>query len=615
MACDAAAQFERLGLRHGARTAVLGRKSPETIALVLACLLTGRPVLLPSVDLDPAVVQTLLRQAAVDHALAAEPFDGADVVRPSREAVAGDPVGPTCVPGVDDVALMLATSGSTGLPKVVPIKHGAILRFASWASDRFDIGPGTNVLSYCGLNFDLSILEVWTTLLHGGCAVLVAHDKAARPDHLLDLVLRHEVNVVQGVPMLLGLLLDAADARGCALPSVAHTVLTGDAASMTLLARLPGPFEHSRLYNVYGCTETNDSFIHVIDVQRELRRGAIPLGDPLPGVSALIVHDGRMIEGPGSGELWVSTPFQANGYLGRRSLDDGFAPPPEAQAGGHYFRSRDLVRRDASGTAVPGGANRRPGEGPWRSGEPPRGRAGATDRPRRRRGGRRRSRRRTRRQAPDRGRAPPARGRAEHGGLRARCAKDLGRIAVPAIIEFKTTHCPRPRQARWTAARCGQLPDRRRMSTTTRSRSSSSTSSPRTSIRPSSTRIRPARGRDRRQPRPTDDRGLDRGSLRGPVDAGEIGEDDLRSVRAVCSLIERLDGSRPLGGPAAKPAIAVHEAVRMLLAGDRPVERGDLELVLGAPPRGGEAERRADAVALLEALRDAGCPTTDRSAR
>jgi acyl carrier protein len=33
-----------------------------------------------------------------------------------------------------------------------------------------------------------------------------------------------------------------------------------------------------------------------------------------------------------------------------------------------------------------------------------------------------------------------------------------------------------------------------------------------------------------------------------PVDAGEIGEDDLRSVRAVCSLIERLDGSRPLDG-------------------------------------------------------------------
>ena len=349
MASDAAAHFARLGLRAGARTAVLGGKSPETIALVLACLLTGRPVLLPSVDLNPAVVHILLQHAGVEHVLAAEPFGEADVVRPSRDAGVGEPLLSHAVTGPQDIALMLTTSGSTGLPKVVPITHRAILRFASWASDRFDIGPGANVLSYCGLNFDLSILEVWTTLMHGGCAVLVAHDRSTRREHLLDLILRHEVNVVQGVPMALGLLLDAADVRGCAVPSVRHTILTGDAASMNLLARLPGPFERSEFYNVYGCTETNDSFIHVIDVQRELERGAIPLGDPLPGVSALIVRDGQVLDGAGSGELWVSTPFQADGYLGRRSRDDGFAQQPGVQALEGHFRSRDLVRCDPTG--------------------------------------------------------------------------------------------------------------------------------------------------------------------------------------------------------------------------------------------------------------------------
>jgi acyl-coenzyme A synthetase/AMP-(fatty) acid ligase len=47
--------------------------------------------------------------------------------------------------------------------------------------------------------------------------------------------------------------------------------------------------------------------------------------------------------------LWVSTPFQAAGYLGPRAPDDGFAgPPPGVDAHG-FFRSRDLVRRDAAG--------------------------------------------------------------------------------------------------------------------------------------------------------------------------------------------------------------------------------------------------------------------------
>jgi acyl-coenzyme A synthetase/AMP-(fatty) acid ligase len=346
MACDAADALDCLGLREGTRVAVLGPKSPATIALALACMLTGRPVLLPAVELGPGAVRTLIEHAEVQQVLAAEAFDGAAVVRPSRETAAAEPV---LRRGPEDIALMLTTSGSTGQPKVVPITHRAILRFASWASDRFDIEPGTNVLSYCGLNFDLSILEVWTTLIYGGRAVLVAHNQSTRRDHLLDLVRRHRVNVIQGVPMLISLLLDAADAHGCDLPTVTHAILTGDAASRSLLARLPGPLTNSRLYNVYGCTETNDSFIHVLDPRREAERGAIPLGAPLPGVSALIVRDGRVLDGPGSGELWVSTPFQALGYLGPRAGDDGFHEQPDVPAPAGHFRSRDLVRRDAAG--------------------------------------------------------------------------------------------------------------------------------------------------------------------------------------------------------------------------------------------------------------------------
>ena len=343
MACDAADALECLGLREGARVAVLGAKSPQTIALALACMLTGRPVLLPAVELGRAAVRTLIEHAEVEQVVAADEYEGAAVIRPARAASARDPV---LRRGPGDVALMLTTSGSTGLPKVVPVTHRAIARFASWASDRFDIEPGTNVLSYCGLNFDLSILEVWTTLMYGGRAVLVEHEQSTRPDHLLDLVRRHRVNVVQGVPMLFSLLLDAAAAHACALPTVRHAILTGDAASRRLLARLPGPLTEARIYSVYGCTETNDSFIHVLDPRREADRGEVPLGTPLPGVSALVVRDGRVLDGPGSGELWVSTPFQASGYLGPAG-DDGFVPEVPALAG--HFRSRDLVRRDAAG--------------------------------------------------------------------------------------------------------------------------------------------------------------------------------------------------------------------------------------------------------------------------
>jgi non-ribosomal peptide synthetase component F len=146
LTCDAAAQLEYRGV--SGRVAVLGPKSPESIALVLACLLSGRPALLPAAEVPRATVGTLIERAGVEHVL------NAGVVVPSPFASV-EPAG-AVAPG--DVALMLATSGSTGLPKVVPITFGAIARFAAWAAPWFGIEPGTTVLSYCGLNFDLSIL-------------------------------------------------------------------------------------------------------------------------------------------------------------------------------------------------------------------------------------------------------------------------------------------------------------------------------------------------------------------------------------------------------------------------------------------------------------------------
>jgi len=341
LALGAAARLDELGLEPGRRVAVGGPKSPETIALVLACLLTGRPALLPALDLRPDDLRVLLDQAGVDPLLAAHPLDGAVVIEPAavRAGVADGPA-------PSDVALMLATSGSTGLPKVVPLAHEPIGRFADWASARFGITSGTHVLSFCGLNFDLSLLEVWTTLACGGCAVLVEQNRAIDARKLAELIRTHEIRVVQGVPLLYSLLLDARDAT--ALPSVRHAILTGDTTPLPVLERLPALLPEARLWNVYGCTETNDSFLLEVDVPHVLELAAMPLGEPVDGVVAHLVDDAGVVEGPGVGELWVSTPFQSTGYLGPRGAD-AFASDPTRRSELRFFRSRDLVRRDGDG--------------------------------------------------------------------------------------------------------------------------------------------------------------------------------------------------------------------------------------------------------------------------
>ncbi|MHB0776998.1 AMP-binding protein [Halomonas sp. WWR20] len=62
---------------------------------------------------------------------------------------------------------MLTTSGSTGIPKVVELSVEGVNAFFSWGAEYFQLGRGSRVLSYAPLNFDLSLLEIWTPLMQG----------------------------------------------------------------------------------------------------------------------------------------------------------------------------------------------------------------------------------------------------------------------------------------------------------------------------------------------------------------------------------------------------------------------------------------------------------------
>jgi acyl-coenzyme A synthetase/AMP-(fatty) acid ligase len=173
---------------------------------------------------------------------------------------------------------------------------------------------------------------------------LVGEDVATSGPALLDLLAG--ATVVQAVPMLFRLAADAA-APGTAFDSVRHVISTGDVLPAGVLSRTRRLFPHADLYNLYGCTETNDSFLHRVGADET---GPLPIGRPITGVTAAVLDpDGAPLTGAGTGELVVRTPFQADGYLDP-DLDAGrFGPAPEKLPPGRWYRTGDLVRRDEAG--------------------------------------------------------------------------------------------------------------------------------------------------------------------------------------------------------------------------------------------------------------------------
>lgn len=331
---ELAGGLSRLGLAPGVPVGVRATKSPGTIALALALLLDDRPFLLLAPGLPAPAEAALIARSGCGAVLSPGSGEPAEPVEPDG----------TATPPPPGTAMLLTTSGSTGLPKIVPLPGDGIDRFVAWAAGRFGIGPGRTVLNYAPLNFDLCLLDVWATLAAGGRVVLAEPDRATQAAYLLGLLRHHRVHVVQAVPMFYQLLAGHAGA----LTDVEHVIATGDVLPDRCLAELPRLFPLARLYNLYGCTETNDSFLHELD---PAARAPVPLGAPIDGVRALLVAaDGSVRTGPGVGELYVSTPFQAPGYLDEAAGAASFGPHPAGADDHRYFRSGDLVRRHRDGS-------------------------------------------------------------------------------------------------------------------------------------------------------------------------------------------------------------------------------------------------------------------------
>src|SRR5262249_39056350 len=89
--------------------------------------------------------------------------------RAALDAEASAPLGRTA--GPDDLAYVTYTSGSTGVPKGVEVRHRGVLRLL-FGVEYVHLGADERILQLAPVAFDASTFEVWGALLHGGCSVV-----------------------------------------------------------------------------------------------------------------------------------------------------------------------------------------------------------------------------------------------------------------------------------------------------------------------------------------------------------------------------------------------------------------------------------------------------------
>ncbi|MFC4492559.1 amino acid adenylation domain-containing protein [Streptomyces ovatisporus] len=358
-----------LGVGPESLVGVCLERGPELVPALLGVLKSGAAY----VPLDPANPAERLAYVLADAGasvvvtesallpLTESVHEGAFVVL-DREAdrdllAACAPSAPERLTGPDNAIYVIYTSGSTGRPKGVTLTHANVVRLMATSQEHYAFDESDVFSMSHSYAFDVSVFEMWGALLHGGTLVVVPGEVTRSPEEFLDLLVRHGVTVLSQTPSAFRSLVLAAEAGDERIRqlSLRAVVFAGEKLEIGELKPWTARLGLGRvaLVNMYGITETTVHTTYHRLTKRDMEPGAgNPVGRPLSDLTVHLLDPyGNLVPVGSRGEIHVSGPGVARGYLGRPGLTaERFVPDPFGPPGARMYRSGDLARRRADGS-------------------------------------------------------------------------------------------------------------------------------------------------------------------------------------------------------------------------------------------------------------------------
>jgi long-chain acyl-CoA synthetase len=210
--------------------------------------------------------------------------------------------------GPDDLAVLLSTSGTAGMPKAAMLTHGNLHAFLDQTGRRPGSRPDDVVLGVAPFSHVLGLGVVLVAALHAGSAVVLI--ERFDPSTASDTIARWGVTVLAGPPALWGALAALPDAGPDRFATV-RVAVSGGSPLHAHTAALVRDRLGLTLAEGYGLTETTSTVTSSVGI--EARTGSV--GRPVPGLEVRLVGDhGDDVAAGEPGEIWVRGPTVFRGY-------------------------------------------------------------------------------------------------------------------------------------------------------------------------------------------------------------------------------------------------------------------------------------------------------------